>query len=127
MKTILIVEDTADLLMNLADFLRMEGFHVIGVATGKSAVEYLGTEMPDAMITDLSMPDMDGFELIRIVRQDLNLKSLPIAIFSARPKEENLTRAKSFGVSLYITKPCEPEKLVGYIQSIINPMRHEEN
>jgi CheY-like chemotaxis protein len=127
MKTILIVEDTADLLMNLADFLRMEGYHVVGAATGTRAIEHLRTAVPDLMITDLSMPDMDGFELIRIVRQDLKLQDLRIAIFSARPKEENLLRAKSFGVSLYITKPCEPEKLVGYIESIINPLRHEEN
>jgi DNA-binding response OmpR family regulator len=121
MKTILIVEDTADLLMNLTDFLRMEGYRVIGFGSGRSALEHLQTEIPDVLITDLSMPDMDGFELIRTVRHDMNMEDLPIAIFSARPKEENLPRAKSFGVSLYITKPCEPEKLVGYIESIINP------
>jgi DNA-binding response OmpR family regulator len=127
MKTIVIVEDTADLLMNLTDFLRMEGYRVIGFASGGSALDHLRIETPDILITDLSMPDMDGFELIRAVRQDLKLDDLPIAIFSARPKEENLLKAKSFGVSLYITKPCEPEKLVGYIESIINPLLNEEN
>ena len=120
-KKILIVEDTPDLLQNLTEFLLMEEFIVLPFLNAKTALEYLEQgEIPDLILTDLSMPDMDGFQLIEKIRTLNSLNDIPIIIFSARPQQENESRATSLGVNKYIKKPCAPDELVFSIQEILN-------
>lgn len=119
-KKILIIEDTQDLLQTLSEFLIMEGFTVIGCLNARSATEKLTLgEMPDLILTDLSIPDMDGFELIEWIRGTASLNHIPVVIFSARPIQENHARATSLGVSKYIKKSCGPDELVLAIQEIL--------
>jgi DNA-binding response OmpR family regulator len=118
-KKILIVEDTPDLLQNLAEVLQMEGFGVIMCLNGKSALEQLKHHHPDLIITDLSMPDMDGFELIEAIKEQEQLIKIPIAIFSARPLQENQPRALGLGITTYIKKPCSPDDMLLSIQALL--------
>lgn len=116
----MIVEDTPDLLETLAEFMVMDGFDVIACLGARVALEKLKDEIPDLIITDLSMPDIDGFQLIEQIREMKMLADLPIIIFSARPLQENQARAVSLGVARYIKKPCPPEELVLAVQLILN-------
>lgn len=119
-KKILIVEDTPDLLKNLSEFLVMEEFTVLSCLSARSAIEKLEQgEIPDLVLTDLSMPDIDGFQLIEWIRSIASLKQIPIVIFSARPIQENQARATSLGVTKYIKKPCSPDELVAAIQEAL--------
>jgi len=119
-KRILIVEDTADLLQTLSEFLVMEGFTVISCLSAKLAIERLEQgEIPDLIVTDLSMPDMDGFQLIERIRGSKSLDHIPIIIFSARSFHENQARAASLGVAKHIKKPCAPDELVFSIMEIL--------
>lgn len=119
-KKILIVEDTPDLLKNLSEFLIMEGFTTVSCLSARLAIEKLEAgEQPDLVITDLSMPDIDGFQLIEWIRSNPSLRIVPIVIFSARPIQENQSRAVSLGVAKYIKKPCTPDELVGAIQEVL--------
>lgn len=119
-KKILIVEDTPDLLKNLSEFLVMEEFTVLSCLSARSAIEKLEQgEIPDLVLTDLSMPDIDGFQLIEWIRSITSLKEIPIVIFSARPIQENQARATSLGVTKYIKKPCSPDELVAAIQEAL--------
>jgi DNA-binding response OmpR family regulator len=118
-KKIMIVEDTPDLLQTLTEFLVMDGFDVTPCLSARVALEKLNHEIPDLMITDLSMPDMDGFQLIEKIRERKELKELPIVIFSARPLQENQARAVSLGVVQYIKKPCPPDELALSVQKIL--------
>jgi DNA-binding response OmpR family regulator len=118
-KKILIVEDTPDLLQSISEFLIMEGYETIGCLSGKSALEKLAESKPDLIITDLSMPDMDGFQLIELIRHDPHFNAIPIAIFSARPPQENQAKAISFGVTKYIKKPCPPEELLATVDELL--------
>jgi DNA-binding response OmpR family regulator len=119
-KKILVVEDTPDLLQNLTEFLVMEGFTVSPCLNAKSAFGKLEQgEIPDLILTDLSMPDMDGFQLIEKIREKKSLDHIPVIIFSARPLQENQARAVSLGVAKYIKKPCPPDELVLSIQEIL--------
>lgn len=119
-KKILIVEDTPDLLQTLSEYLVMEGFTVFPCLRAKLALDKLEQgDMPDLILTDLSMPDMDGFQLIEIVRQTKLYEHLPVVIFSARPIHENQARAASLGVARYIKKPCAPDELVMAIREIL--------
>jgi DNA-binding response OmpR family regulator len=117
-KKILIVEDTPDLLQSITEFLEMEGYQITGCLSGKSALAVLKEAKPDLIITDLSMPDMDGFQFIENLREDKTLDSIPVAIFSARPAHENQAKAISFGVTKYIKKPCSPEELLTTLEEI---------
>jgi DNA-binding response OmpR family regulator len=118
-KKILIVEDTPDLLQSILEFLIMEGYETIGCLSGKEALEKLSASKPDLIITDLSMPDMDGFQLIERIKEIKHLDIIPIAIFSARPAQENQAKALSFGVTKYIKKPCTPEELLASIEELL--------
>jgi DNA-binding response OmpR family regulator len=119
-KRILIVEDTPDLLQNLSEFLTMEGFTIIPCVNARAAIrEFENGEMPDLIVTDLSMPDIDGFQFIERVRESPALNDVPIVIFSARPIQENQERANSLGVAKYIKKPCAPEEFVNSIEEIL--------
>jgi DNA-binding response OmpR family regulator len=118
-KKIMIVEDTPDLLETLTEFLVMDGFDVTACLSARIALEKLEHEVPDLIITDLSMPDMDGFQMIEKIREKKSLQELPIIIFSARPLQENQARAVSLGVVRYIKKPCPPDELVLSVHQIL--------
>lgn len=119
-KKIMIVEDTSELLESMSEFFTMGGFYVMSCLRAQIAIDKLADEMPDLIITDLSMPDMDGFELIEKLQANKKLKDIPVAIFSARPRLENEARANSLGVVRYINKPCAPDKLLISVQEILN-------
>jgi DNA-binding response OmpR family regulator len=118
-KKVMIVEDTADLLKNISEFLTMDGFDVISCINAQIAIDKLKDEIPDLIITDLSMPVMDGFEFIEKIRTNLLLANIPVAIFSARPMHENEARAISLGVAKYIKKPCPPDELLLSIHEVL--------
>lgn len=118
-KTIVLVDDTPDLLENLSEFLMMEGYTVIPCLQASVALEKLALQLPDLLITDLSMLDIDGFQLIEKIRGTPSWKHLPIVIFSARPYHENQARAISLEVTKYIKKPCAPDEFVRLIQQIL--------
>lgn len=122
---ILIVEDTSDLLANLTDVLEMEGYHVHGCRDVKTAMQYLSNEIPDLIITDLTMPDTDGFQFIAALREREAFRHLRVAIFSARPRAENIAQAISLDVRAYIQKPCPPDELVMAIDEVLKH-RHAE-
>lgn len=119
-KKILIVEDTPDLLQNLSEFLLMEGFTVFSCLSARAAFrEFEKGTTPDLIVTDLSMPDIDGFQFIEMIREIELLNDVPVVIFSARPIQENQARADSLGVVKYIKKPCPPDEFVSAIEEIL--------
>jgi DNA-binding response OmpR family regulator len=118
-KKVMIVEDTVELLNHISEFLVMDGIDVISCVSALVAIEKLKEEIPDLIITDLSMPFMDGFELIETIRANRQLKDIPVAIFSARPVHENQARADSLGVVRYIKKPCPPDELLNSIHEVL--------
>ncbi|HYG03441.1 MAG TPA: response regulator [Chryseosolibacter sp.] len=124
MNRILVVEDTSELLANLTDVLKMEGYSVKGCRDVKTAMEYLSDELPDLVITDLTMPDTDGFQFISALRASDAFRHLRIAIFSARPRSENIAQAMSLDVMAYIQKPCPPDELVLAIDEVLKS-KHE--
>jgi DNA-binding response OmpR family regulator len=119
-KKILIVEDTADLLDNLEDFLTMEGYAIITAPNARRALDILDNEIPDLVISDLMMHEMDGFALVREMKKHPNLKDIPVAIFSAKPLQEYEDTARSIGVSCCIKKPSTLEHILETIQKLLN-------
>ncbi|MEM9855920.1 MAG: response regulator [Bacteroidota bacterium] len=115
MKKILVIDDTLHLLDEVRDILEMEGFEV---ATAPNAIKGLGliqTYQPDLIITDLHMPELNGFDLIKKVKSDQNMASLPIVVLSAKADKEALQKAKGLGAEAYIKKPCTADELISSV------------
>jgi CheY-like chemotaxis protein len=119
-KKILIVEDTADLLSNLEDFLTMEGYTVVSAPNARRALQILTTETPDLVISDLMMHEMDGFALVREMKKIPELNDIPVAIFSAKPLQEYEETARALGVRCCIKKPSTLEHILKTIQKLLN-------
>ena len=112
MKKILLVEDTAHLAEEIADILRMEGFHTVIGNHSSHAVELLNTIQFDLVITDILMPGMDGFELIQYIRSKEQLKSIPIIILSSKASEQDKAQGRSVGANAFLLKPCKIKELL---------------
>jgi DNA-binding response OmpR family regulator len=118
-KRICLVDDTPDLLVNLADFLEMEGFAVWRFGNAAQALDKMRSEVPDLMITDLWMIGMDGLTLVRECRRDIRTCQLPIIIFSARPFRDYEGDARELGVTTLIQKPAELEDILESINRLL--------
>ena len=113
---ILIAEDDVDIIDLLSLYLCGSGLEVLSATDGEQALAILQKEQISLMLVDLMMPKMDGYQLIRTVRQTSNL---PIIILSARSMEEEKILGLNIGADFYITKPFNPAEVVAYVQSLL--------
>src|SRR5574341_1438809 len=110
--TILLVDDELALLESVADILMLGGYRVLTAPDGLSALEMLRQERPDLILSDITMPNLNGFELFEVVRSDPRLASVPFIFLTARGQPTDVRTAQRLGVDAYITKPFEPEDLL---------------
>lgn len=119
MKKICLVDDTPDLLRHMAEFLQMEGYEVWPCRGGADAIERLRHGTPDLLITDLWMPGIDGFMLIKHCKDEARLKLIPVIIFSARPVSDYQDDARQLGVRDFIKKPADLEAILNIVKPIL--------
>lgn len=120
---ILLVEDNRDLRLFLYNNL-IENYQVVEADDGVEAMEKIRSEMPDIIITDLMMPNMDGTELIRKVREDFSISHLPIIMLTAKHSPDNRVKAMEYGADGYITKPFSIELLLARIDNLLTQRRN---
>ncbi|MDZ8025519.1 MAG: response regulator transcription factor [Nostoc sp. SerVER01] len=116
--TILVVEDSPQELELISYYLRDKGYNVIEATSAKEALELVLEEKPDAIVTDVVMPGMSGFELCRFLKTNPTNPKIPIVICSSKNQEIHRLWAKKQGADAYITKPYTPEQLLSVIQSV---------
>lgn len=119
MTKILLVEDTPSLAMEIMDILRMESYDVALATNGRDAMEQLCRRPAGMVISDLFMPEMDGFQLISSIRNHPSLKETPIIILSARTTSDTIEKVMALGSDLFIQKPCDSQYLVASINKIL--------
>jgi two-component system, chemotaxis family, CheB/CheR fusion protein len=107
---ILLVDDHRDTCQMYAEFLGI-GFQVVTAADGEQALALVQSQIPDLLITDLSLPGIDGFELIAQVRQNPALREVPIICLSGHGGDAYEDRARAAGSDRVLLKPCMPDKL----------------
>jgi two-component system chemotaxis response regulator CheY len=121
MKKILIVDDSAMLRDMLTYSLNSGGFEDITSATdGLEALEIAQLREFDLVITDINMPNMNGFELIKALRELKNYKKTPLIVLTTEKSEEMKKNGKNAGATGWIIKPFEPEKLLKVVKLILN-------
>lgn len=119
-KTALIVEDSKAL-ANMLSFLFMSrGIEVTTAMNGEKAMEQIKESAPDIIITDLMMPEMDGFELCKAVEKDAELKHIPLIVVSALSSTKNKEQLLSLGADNYFQKPFEPAELITCAEKALN-------
>ncbi|MBV9416554.1 MAG: response regulator transcription factor [Solirubrobacterales bacterium] len=111
---VLVVDDEQQILRALRVILREAGFEAVPAATGEEALDLAAVEHPDAAIIDLLLPDMDGVELCRRLRE---WTEIPLIVLSAVGDEDAKVRALAAGADDYVTKPFGPRELVARLQA----------
>jgi CheY-like chemotaxis protein len=99
--------------------LEQNGHVVVAAYDGQQALDRLATTSIDLVLTDLTMPRMDGLSLARAIRNDERIKSIPIIIVTASSKEQDHVRAAGVGVNAFLTKPVDSEELVREVARLI--------
>jgi signal transduction histidine kinase len=114
---ILLVDDEPHLRLALSDMLAMSGYDVVAVGDGDAAMQALATDSFDAIVADIMMPKIDGWELVRLVRADPRLHDVVFIFLTARGQREDARLGHELGADDYLAKPFEPEELLARIRS----------
>ncbi len=110
-KSILVVDDSTTVRKFVSVSLSMQGFTVVSACDGMDALEKLPRENVDLVITDLNMPNMDGFEFIRALRDNPAYKDLPVIIMSSLGDNVSRESGARLGENSYVVKPFSLEKI----------------
>ena len=117
-KTILTVDDSRTIRDLLRIALLDSGYRVLQAADGVDGIEALKDECPDAIITDINMPRLDGFGFIEQVRRDERFRATPILVLTTESEPAMKDRARAAGATGWIVKPFNPEKLTASLRRV---------
>lgn len=116
-KRLLLIDDDPNLILLVKDYLEFRGYEVITAENGREALEVLEQEIPDMIICDVMMPEMDGYAFVNQVRQDERTSWIPILFLSAKGQSQDKIKGLNIGADVYMVKPFEPEELVAQVEA----------
>ena len=120
MKKRMLVVDDSPSVRKLVEFtLKAKGFQVASAGDGQEALELTAKEQFDAIILDINMPRMNGFEFLQKMRADDAYASIPIIMLTTEGQDEDKDKAVALGATAYIVKPFKPIQLLGFIEKIV--------
>lgn len=114
---LLLIDDDPNLIMLVQDYLEFRGYEVITAENGYQALEALEENIPDLIICDIMMPEMDGYSFVEQIRQNPSTEWLPVIFLSAKSQSKDRIKGLNMGGDVYMTKPFEPEELVAQVES----------
>ncbi|MEB3178703.1 MAG: response regulator transcription factor [Nostocaceae cyanobacterium] len=117
--TILVVDDDLGTRLSISDYLELSGYSVITANDGQEALAMVEEYQPDLIVTDIVMPRMNGYELVRRVRQQPVFRLLPVILLTARTKTQERILGYQSGCDLYLPKPFELEELAAAIRNLL--------
>ncbi len=112
---VLIVDDEAFIRLLIEQTLEEfedQGVEILTANNGEEALQVIEDEHPSLVFLDLMMPKMDGYEVCKVVKQDLHLEDVYIVILTAKGQEYDRLRGEQVGANLYMTKPFDPDQLI---------------
>jgi DNA-binding NarL/FixJ family response regulator len=116
-KRLLLIDDDPNLILLVKDYLEFRGYEVITAENGREALEVLEQEIPDMIICDVMMPEMDGYAFVNQVRQEERTSWIPILFLSAKGQSQDKIKGLNIGADVYMVKPFEPEELVAQVEA----------
>jgi len=116
---VLVVDDEPDILGVVTYQLSREGFRVSTALNGREAFEAATAEVPDLIVLDLMMPELDGYETLSLLRGQAKTSRIPVILLTARDEDEDRIRGLELGADDYVTKPFNAKELVLRIQAVL--------
>lgn len=113
----MLIDDDPNLILLVKDYLEFRGYEVVTAENGREALEVLEQEVPDMIICDVMMPEMDGYQLVSNIRQDPKTSWIPVLFLSAKGQSQDRVKGLNIGADVYMVKPFEPEELVAQVES----------
>lgn len=115
-RRILVVDDEPRMIHFIRLNLEHDGFEVFEATSGLKALDQFRDQLPDLILLDVMMPDIDGFETLRLIRE---ISNVPVIMLTAKGEEEDRVRGLELGADDYITKPFSPRELVSRVRAVL--------
>ena len=115
---VLIAEDEPHIVESLSFVLSRSGFEVSSVLDGEAAMQRLRSDPPDMMILDVMLPKLNGFEVLKRVKSDPTLRSIPVIILTAKGQAQDRRMAEEIGVDGFMTKPFSNQDIVDEVRRL---------
>jgi DNA-binding NarL/FixJ family response regulator len=117
--TILVADDDLGTRLSISDYLELCGYSIVSAENGRKALEMVEQYQPHLVVTDITMPLMDGYELVRQMRRQPMFRLLPVIFLTARTNVEERIRAYQLGCDVYLPKPFELEELGAIVRNLL--------
>jgi DNA-binding NarL/FixJ family response regulator len=119
-KKLLLIDDDPNLILLVKDYLEFRGYEVVTTENGREALKILDREIPDLIICDVMMPEMDGYSFVKYVRENSRTNWIPVLFLSAKGQSQDRVKGLNTGADVYMVKPFEPDELVAQIEASLN-------
>jgi DNA-binding NarL/FixJ family response regulator len=126
-KQLLLIDDDPNLILLVKDYLEFRGYNVTTAENGRAALEVLDLQVPDMIICDVMMPEMDGYGLVKHIRQSPRTNKIPVLFLSAKGQADDRVKGLNEGADVYMVKPFEPEELVAQVESSLKQVKRWQN
>lgn len=124
MKKVLVVDDDSKMVELVKIYLNRDGYRVITAYDGVEAVEAARQNHPDLIVLDLMLPKMDGFEVLKTLRQE---SDVPVVMLTARTTEQDKLKGLDLGADDYVTKPFSPRELAARVRAVLRRLPNEQD
>jgi CheY-like chemotaxis protein len=118
-RLILVADDDADILALIKAVLERSGHEVVAVADGAEALAGVRMHKPDLAVLDITMPHVNGLEVLRLLRSDSETVALPVVLLSAQAQEADVERGFATGANAYMKKPFSPRELAARVAELL--------
>jgi DNA-binding response OmpR family regulator len=120
MKHILAVDDQPSIRRLVEINLGKAGYRVTTASDGREALDQIAAERPDMVVLDVTMPEVDGYEVLRRLREDEETADLPVLMLSGRTRDFDIARAWRTGADTYLPKPFDPRQLLSTVEHLLD-------
>jgi len=120
MPRILAVDDEPNIVRLIQVNLERHGYQVETANNGAQALAKIRNSRPDLLVSDVMMPEMDGFELLANIRRDPGLMDLPVIMLTAKAQDKDVMEGYKTGADMYLTKPFNPQELLAFVKRILS-------
>jgi CheY-like chemotaxis protein len=123
---VLVADDESAIRLLCRVNLRLAGMEVLEAANGATAIEIARRELPDIILLDVMMPEVDGWEVVAELARDVATRDIPIVFLTARSERVDQRRGLEAGAVAYVTKPFDPVRLGSFLQELLDRIERGE-
>src|SRR5690349_15720887 len=116
MKKVLVIEDNKEILENTAEILELSNYHVLTAENGRLGIEKALSNMPDLILCDIMMPELDGYGVLHMVQNHPELQHTQFIFLTAKTDPSEIRKGMSMGADDYIPKPYDPTDLLNAVE-----------